>query len=363
MSLELVLREDEKAVFKLRELYNKYGYAQYKMSKFEEYDLYALNKEFLVSDNVITFTDTDGKLMALKPDVTLSIIKNTKVNDKKVQKVYYDENVYRVSKGTKSYKEIMQAGLECMGEIDDYSVSEVILLALKSLNIISPNFYLDISSLDLLNCIFKMVNLTESATKQMLLFLAEKNAMGVKNVCEQNGLSEKQTELLVSLVTTYGSIEKVSKTLKSFDLDKDTIQALDKLLFVIDSLSSFGFNDRINVDFSVVNDLNYYNGFVFKGFVSGIPTGILSGGQYDKMMQKMGKKTKAIGFAVYLDELSRLSVSDKDYDVDVAIEYGNCDLKKVNETVQSFVEKGLSVFADKKIDSDFKCKQLIKLED
>lgn len=362
MSLELVLREDEKAVFKLRELYNKYGYAQYKMSKFEEYDLYALNKEFLVSDNVITFTDTDGKLMALKPDVTLSIIKNTKVNDKKVQKVYYDENVYRVSKGTKSYKEIMQAGLECMGEVDDYSVSEVILLALKSLNIISPNFYLDISSLDLLNSIFKMVNLNELATKQMLLYLAEKNAMGVKSVCEQKELSKEQTELLVSLVTTYGSVEKVSKALKKFDLDKDTIKSLDKLVLVIESLSNFGFDDRINVDFSVVNDLNYYNGFVFKGFVSGIPTGILSGGQYDKMMQKMGKKTKAIGFAVYLDELSRLSVSDKEYDVDVAIEYGNCDIKKVNEQVESYIAQGLSVFADKKIEDGFKCKKLVKLE-
>ena len=38
------------------------------MSKFEEYDFYAVNKDFLVSDSVITFTDTNGKLMALKPD-------------------------------------------------------------------------------------------------------------------------------------------------------------------------------------------------------------------------------------------------------------------------------------------------------
>ena len=73
-----VLKNDEKAIFKLRTIYQKYGYTQYKMSKFEEYDLYVRNKKFLVSDNIITFTDTDGKLMALKPDVTLSIIKNTK---------------------------------------------------------------------------------------------------------------------------------------------------------------------------------------------------------------------------------------------------------------------------------------------
>ena len=71
-----ILTNQEKAVNKLRSLYLSYGYLSYKMSKFEEYDLYATNKDFLVSDRVITFTDTDGKLLALKPDVTLSILKN-----------------------------------------------------------------------------------------------------------------------------------------------------------------------------------------------------------------------------------------------------------------------------------------------
>ncbi len=361
MALDLVLRQDEKAIFSLRELYNKYGYAPYKMSKFEEYDLYAVNKEFLVSDNVITFTDTDGKLMALKPDVTLSIIKNTKIDKVSVQKVYYDENVYRVSKGTKSFKEIMQAGLECIGNIDDYSVSEVIMLAIKSLNIISPNFYLDLSSLDLINGIFDMVGLTENSKKQMLTFLAQKNANGVQSVCQSQGLTNEQTELLVALVTTYGSIEKVAGVLKKYNLDQNTQCALNKLISIIGSLSVYGFNDKINVDFSVVNDLNYYNGFVFKGFVSGIPTGILSGGQYDKLMQKMGKKTKAIGFAVYLDELTRLNENEKEYDVDVAIEYGNADVNTVNQTVEKYIAMGKSVFADKEISSACKYATLIKL--
>ena len=78
MNPELTLKDDEWAIFRLRMLYRQYGYTYYKMSKFEEYDLYVRNKSFLGSDNILTFTGTDGKLMALKPDVTLSIIKNTK---------------------------------------------------------------------------------------------------------------------------------------------------------------------------------------------------------------------------------------------------------------------------------------------
>ena len=71
-----VLRDDEKIIYTLRSLYSSRGYAQYKMSQFEEYDFYVKNKDFLVSDRIITFTDTNGRLMALKPDVTLSIIKS-----------------------------------------------------------------------------------------------------------------------------------------------------------------------------------------------------------------------------------------------------------------------------------------------
>ena len=81
-----LLKNDEKIIFQLRSIFENSGYSRYKMSKFEEYDLYVRNKDFLVSDSVITFTDTNGRLMALKPDVTLSIIKNTR-DDHRMRKV------------------------------------------------------------------------------------------------------------------------------------------------------------------------------------------------------------------------------------------------------------------------------------
>lgn len=41
------------------------------MSRFEEYDLYVRNKDFPISDRIITFSGEGGKRMALKPDATL----------------------------------------------------------------------------------------------------------------------------------------------------------------------------------------------------------------------------------------------------------------------------------------------------
>ena len=61
---------------RLNRLYEQYGYRKFKMSRFEDYDLYAQNRDFLRQDRIITFTDADGALKALKPDITLSIMKN-----------------------------------------------------------------------------------------------------------------------------------------------------------------------------------------------------------------------------------------------------------------------------------------------
>ena len=73
-SFEQVLKNDERAIYSLRSLYKKYGYSLYKVSRFEEYDLYAKNKNFLVSRNILSFTDTNGNLLALKPDVISFLI-------------------------------------------------------------------------------------------------------------------------------------------------------------------------------------------------------------------------------------------------------------------------------------------------
>lgn len=355
-----VLKNDEKAIFYLRSLYKKYGYSQYKMSKFEEYDLYVRNKDFLVSDNIITFTDTNGKLMALKPDVTLSIIKNSKDEKNTVQKVYYNENVYRVTNAAHSFKEIMQVGLECIGDIDTYNIYEVLFLAAKSLESISKDFVLDISHIGIVSSVIKSLDLSPEAQKKIMECIGEKNVHGILNICNNEG---KDAKNLVKLVSSYGTPKKVCDVLTQIATD-ETKDDINELLKIVDFLSQNGFGDKIHIDFSVVNDTKYYNGFVFKGFINGIASGILSGGQYDKLMQKMGKKSKAIGFAVYLDMLQRLSEDEKKYDVDAIILYDEkSDLKALADAVSLLCANGKSVTAQKQIPEKLKYKQLLKLQE
>ena len=122
---EMLLKKEERVSFSLRALFEQYGYRKFKMSKFEEYDFYAENRSFLHSEAILTFTGLDGKLLALKPDVTLSIVKNTKGSRDAAERVYYNENVYRARKGAGEYKEIMQVGFEYIGPVDGHNVEEL----------------------------------------------------------------------------------------------------------------------------------------------------------------------------------------------------------------------------------------------
>jgi len=299
-----VLNFDEKIIFNLRSIYAKAGYSQFKMSKFEEYDMYVANKDFLISDNIITFTDTNGKLMALKPDVTLSIIKNFKEKEGFVQKLYYNENVYRVSKGTNAFKEIMQVGLECIGDLKSQDISEVILLAAKSLKSISAKSVLDISNVSLISEVLD--NVDASIKGSLIKCISEKNAFELQKICKENDVDQNTVDLLKSLISLYGKPAKVIPELKKLFISDMAIEAISQFEDIAKLFEKEGLIDMLNIDFSVVNTTKYYNGMVFKGFIESIPNRVLSGGQYGKLLKKLGKSARAIGFAVYLDQLEDL---------------------------------------------------------
>lgn len=339
---QTIMKTEEKVAFALRALYKKYGYLPYKMSKFEAYDLYVANKDFLVGDGVITFNDTDGKLLALKPDVTMSIIKNTGDG---ARKVFYHENVYRISGATKQFKEWMQVGLERIGDTSVYALYETVYLAAASLKEISSSFVLDISHLGILSAVLADLGIDVRAQKTIMKKIAEKNLHETSALCQEYGVAQEKIQTLLTLVKTYGNPKQVLAKIQPL-VSGVAKSAFDELQAVCKLLENTCFADNIRLDFSVINDMKYYSGIVFKGFVEGVAEGVLSGGQYDGLMQRMGKKTGAIGFAVYLDLLENMHASKAAVDVDVLVLYDvNTPLTLLQNTVQQAVESGKSVSA------------------
>ena len=326
----------EQLTEKLTGLYSTYGFESYTMSKFEEYELYLRNKDFLISDRILTFTDTDGKLMALKPDVTLSIIKNTRDFGTETRKMFYRETVYRP--GNNGFREIMQVGLECMGQVDDYCILEVLLLAVKSLRTISPRCVLDVSHMGLLTRLMDRCGLDADMRRQITGAISAKNAHTVRALCQS---CDAPWEELTELAQLSGRMDKVLPTLERMFPDTPELIQLQRLMA---ALEKAGCADCVNIDFSVVNDMVYYNGIVFRGFVEGVPGGVLSGGQYDALMQKMNRKAKAIGFAIYPDLLERLEKPEEKATTDAVLVYEQgSDLTALAAAVEELTARGQTV--------------------
>lgn len=355
---EQLLKSEERAVINLRSLYRQYGYSPFRMSKFEEYDLYVRNKDFLVSDRVITFNDTNGKLMALKPDVTLSIIKSSEDTPNSKKKVFYNENVYRISKSTHRFKEIMQAGLECIGTLDLYDIYEVITLAVKSLAQISDSFVLNISHLGVLQNILGNICSDSAFVERAIKLIEEKNGHDLLKLGSEYSISDADAKKLTVLVGASGNRDKVLSMLESICPDDE----LDELKELSEMLNRSPLSDRILFDFSVVNSMNYYSGFVFRGFVDGICDGVLAGGQYDKMMKKMGRKSGAIGFALYLDLLEQLSRENGEYDIDILLLYDDrTGSTNVASKVNELIALGKTVSAQRAIPEKLRYREMIDL--
>lgn len=357
MKQELNLGYQEQVIFRLRSLYNRRGYVQYRMSKFEEYDLYARNKDFLISDGIITFMDTSGKLLALKPDVTLSIVKNTADRPEGLQKLCYNEHVYRVAKGSGNFRELMQLGLEALGNVDDYCIAEVLELACESLAAISPDSILEISHLGLLQALLDGVGIPAGQKKAALECIGQKNIHELTALCRAWGIGQENIDLLKQAIQTCGAPSAVLPRLKELLSGYMDTEVLDRLLAITGLLP-----DMIRFDFSVVDDLHYYNGIVFKGFIRGLPDSVLSGGQYDRLMRKMGKRSRAIGFAVYLDALERLDREVQSFDVDTLLLYDDTvPLAAIQDHVRELKASGRSFLAARKLPEDIRWGRIINL--
>ncbi|MBP5153622.1 MAG: ATP phosphoribosyltransferase [Lachnospiraceae bacterium] len=302
MSIEALLTREEKAVLALRELFSASGCEPFRMSKFEEYDLYSRYKDFLISENIISFTDTSGRLMALKPDVTLSLIRSTRpVPAGETLRLSYHENVYRVAGPDGRFREIPQAGVEFLGCLDTEQLAQLTELAARSLSVLSPDCVLSVSHLDLLSALIARLGLAPEAEAAVRKACAEKSESGIRGLCAASGAPAAETARLAALIGLSGPPREVLPRLLPLVEGTGAEESARELARVLEGADA-RLPGLLRIDFSVAGNTRYYNGLIFQGFVRGVPGSVLSGGQYDRLLARMGRRERGAGFAVYLDQ-------------------------------------------------------------
>ena len=293
------LQKDEQVYLEMQQQFEKAGYSLYKMRRFEEYSLYLENKNFLNGENVITFNDMHGKLMALKPDVTLSIVKNARDED---EKVYYRESVYRFDSTTSSFKEINQLGLEFIGDIKIEDAEQICYLAAECLSTIDKKSILALSHMGIITGIIKAMNIKMDKQDEALKAIKAKNYEALAEIGKN--ADEDVLNKVKALFDAPTDFEDAIKVLKDMNLNEDIDIAVSELEKIYKTARKGGRGDGVKLDFTIINDIAYYNGVIFQGFVSKVPRAILSGGRYDKLLEKFNKQKGAMGFAVSLSDLA-----------------------------------------------------------
>lgn len=348
MELKLeTLRKSEQITYLLRSIYEQYGYRKFRMGKFEEYDFYTENRDFLSDGQIITFTDLSGRLMALKPDVTMSIVKNTRATVRMPEKLYYTESVYRMSHEVREYKEIFQIGLEYIGEVTPYTNIEIVNLALKSLACIEQTYVLDVSHMGFITGLFDSISASAEAKKALLHCIESKNTHGLNRLIEQYDIEEIQGKRLLSLACISGNLGESLKDADKLAVNDTMREALDELQSLYDVFKQSGDANALRLDFSITSDSKYYNGLMFRGYVRSVPRAVLSGGRYDRLLMRMRKpELQAIGFAIYFDEVERYLKLPVHSGYDAVILYDkNTDLYALHRVVEEFVSLGKRVCA------------------
>ena len=299
------LQPKERASFALRALYEAAGCRKYHMGRFEEYSLYQANRSFLSSEQVITFTDLDGRLLALKPDVTLSIAKTAQPAPGETLRYYYHENVYRPSAESHTFQEIGQMGLEFLGGVGEAEVQQAVCLAAQSLGQLGTDWVLEVSHMGYLFGLLDALQVPEDARAGLLRKLGQKNTHELRAAALAAGLDEDAADTLCRVLTLCGGYADTLPRAEALCRNDAMRAAVAELQGLAGPLEQAG--GAIRLDLTLAGEMEYYNGLVFQGYLKALPRPLLKGGRYDLLMQQFTPGAGAIGFAVYLDELDRLS--------------------------------------------------------
>ena len=346
----------------LRSMYSSAGYSCYRTVGFEEYDLFSQYRDFLTSGQMITFTGAGGRLLALKPDITMSIIRDAAEEEGRSDKFFYSESVYRVPAGGDEFKEILQIGLECIGDLSGYDRAEVVSLACKTLAVTGREYKLDLSHTGLISGLFDIFGIPADTRADFADALKDKNAPMIALLCEKNGISSDDSKKLIEFSRFSLPIRKAVGELRSlgFDQNERSAEALAMLELIANTLTDSE-AECVSLDFSVIHGMNYYDGTVFAGYIDGVAEAVLKGGEYGKLMKKMGRAGSGLGFALYTDLLERLDDGEKNYAADVMLVCGNTSPEVIAAEVKKIRDSGKTVLVQKGSAGAERCARVITL--
>lgn len=298
------LNKKEKFIYKLRNLLEDYGYKNISVNLLEDYESYK-GSHLIKDENILKLIHPNGKLYALRPDMTIPIAKRFALEGKKEElshKVYYNDSVFRIEqKSFNSLSEMQQIGVEALGIKDKIIDFEILTLAKEILSEINDTYHIDLSHSGILDKLFNLGTFTKEEKEIILAHISKREKSDLEKFLGKNDSKVEVKESLIKILSLNGSYEKVMEEFKKDKFLNTFEDIIEDLSEFKDYLDVYGI--KVDLDFSLSSNLKYYTGIIFKGYVPNIAEAVLTGGRYDKLSKTFGKDMGAIGFGVNLTEI------------------------------------------------------------
>lgn len=287
---------------KLRQLFLSSGYREIETPSVEFYDVFSGDQSLIPQEGMFKFTDQQGRLLVLKPDMTIPIarIAATKLKENLWPvKCCYIGNTFSYNElGGGKQKEYTQAGVEILGIKSPQADAELIALAIRALQLAGiEEFQIDIGQVDFFRGLMEQSGLTVMEAEEIRELIDTKDFVGVEQLVNRHAIPQDLKELILNLPRCFGSKELI-EDLEKRNVSGKALQALEYLKNVLEILGDWGLARYVSIDLGMVQSMNYYTGIVFRGFTYGVGFPVLSGGRYDNLLQRFGRDCPATGFSL-----------------------------------------------------------------
>jgi len=289
----------------LKELYYSRGFSEVVTPTLEYLDVFMGKEELSSIDQYYKLVDSNGRLMAIRPDSTMPIARvvATRLKDEEEPlRLSYYQNILKVNKQMQGLSnEIFQSGVELIGKCSLQADLEILCLAIETLKTLSKEtFCFEIGYMGIFNRLINQLSISNQIKEQIRYLSEVKNYAALDQLLDSLPV-QKEKELLKILPRKFG--DDVFEELLSKELDQEMVADLMYLKGLIDYLKQLYPSISLTIDLGLVQQNDYYTGIVFKGYFNNFSKELLSGGRYDSLLKQFGKPQAAIGFAVNIDAL------------------------------------------------------------
>ena len=284
------------------------GYKMVQTPSFEYFDVYNTATPNN-AENMFKFFDVNGRMLALRPDFTTSIARlaaTKSVGEKTPLRLCYSGSAFRNDEAFSQarQREFSQVGIELIGENSAEADAEVIRITIEMLSKAGiSQFQIDIGQVAYFMELAKEAGLNEEQTDKLRGLINDKDFVAIELLLDTMDMARSLKQIFLDMPTLFGQVSVIDDALNRESLPSGAIAALENLKQVYGILKEQGLEEYISIDLGMVPHLDYYTGIIFKGFTYGIGFPICSGGRYDNLMEKFGRKLPATGAAIGVERL------------------------------------------------------------